>query len=161
MTDATLSFKSATELAQMVREKRIGAVELARHFIARIERFDGPINAVVVRDFERALEDAKKADAALASGTTTGPLHGVPMTVKESFNLKGHPTTWGAPWFNGNIAAEDAEAVRRLKAAGAIVLGKTNVPFMLGDFQAYNDIYGQTGNPWDLSRTPGGSSPVA
>ncbi len=158
MTDDTLSFKSASELARMVLEKKIGAVELARHFIGRIERFDGAINAVVVRDFERALADAKAADAALAAGKSCGPLHGVPMTVKESFNLKGHPTTWGAPGFKGNIAAEDAEAVRRLKAAGAIVLGKTNVPFMLGDFQAYNEIYGQTGNPWDLSRTPGGSS---
>ncbi|MGE3906896.1 MAG: amidase [Reyranellaceae bacterium] len=158
MTDHTLSFKSANELARMVREKKIGAVELARHFIGRIERFDGTINAVVVRDFERALQDAKKADEALSAGKATGPLHGVPMTVKESFNLKGHPTTWGAPGFRGNIAAEDAEAVRRLKAAGAIVLGKTNVPFMLGDFQAYNEIYGQTNNPWDVSRTPGGSS---
>lgn len=158
MTDYTLSFKSASALARMVRERKIGAVELTRHFIGRIEHFDGALNAVVVRDFERALENARMADAALSAGKATGPLHGVPMTVKESFNLKGHPTTWGAPGFRGNIAAEDAEAVRRLKAAGAIVLGKTNVPFMLGDFQAYNDIYGQTNNPWDVSRTPGGSS---
>ena len=158
MTDDTLSFKSATELARMVRDKKIGAVELTRHFIARIERFDGAINAVVVRDFERALADAKKADVALGAGKTAGALHGVPMTVKESFNLKGHPTTWGGVGFKDDIASEDAEAVRRLKRAGAIVLGKSNVPFMLGDFQAYNEIYGQTGNPWDLSRTPGGSS---
>ena len=85
-----------------------------------------------------------------------GPLHGVPMTVKESYNLAGTPTTWGNVDWKDNIAAEDAEPVRRLKAAGAVVFGKTNVPLMLADFQSYNDIYGTTNNPYDLQRIPGG-----
>ena len=94
---------------------------------------------------------------ALARGER-GPLLGVPMTVKESFNVAGLPTTWGIPSGKNFRASEDALAVQRLKAAGAIILGKTNVPLSLGDFQSYNEIYGTTNNPWDVTRTPGGSS---
>lgn len=111
-----------------------------------------------MHDRERALADAHAADAALARGEVRGPLHGLPMTVKESFDLAGHPTTQGYPPMRGNTAGEDALAVQRLKAAGAVVFGKTNVPLFLGDFQSYNEIYGTTGNPWDPARTPGGSS---
>lgn len=153
-----LAFRSAVDLARMIRDREIGSVELAEHYIARIERLDGDLNAVVVRDFERARAAARSADAALAAGEPVGPLHGVPMTIKESYDIAGLPTTWGMPPFRGNLASSDAEVVTRLKRAGAVFLGKTNVPFSLGDFQSYNEIYGVTRNPWDLGRTPGGSS---
>ena len=156
MTD--LAFRSALELAAAIRRKEVSALELTDHYIARIERYDAGINAVVVRDFERARAAARAADAALARGTVLGPLHGLPMTIKESFNLAGTPTTWGVPSFKDNIATEDAEYVRKLKGAGAHFLGKTNVPLNLGDFQSFNEIYGTTNNPWNHARIPGGSS---
>ena len=140
-----------------MRERRVSAFELTEAFIARIEALDGDLNAVPVRDFERAREDARKADVALSNGEG-GPLLGVPVTVKESYNVAGLPTTWGFPAFKDYVAEEDALAVRRLKAAGAIVLGKTNVPVGLGDWQSYNAIHGTTNNPWDRTRSPGGSS---
>jgi amidase len=119
----------------------VSAVELAEAAIERIERYDGDINAVPVRDFDRALDAARKADATRARGEG-GPLLGVPMTVKESFNVAGLPTTWGIPPFKDFVASEDAVAVSRLKAAGAVILGKTNVPLALGDLQTYNPLYG-------------------
>jgi amidase len=112
---------------------------------------------VPVRDFARAREAAREADAALARGERR-PLLGVPVTIKESYNVAGLPTTWGIPAAKDFIPREDALAVSRLKAAGAIVLGKTNVPRGLGDWQSYNDIYGTTNNPWDRTRSLGGSS---
>ena len=153
-----VAFRAAVDLASMVRNQEISALELADIYIDRIERLDGEINAVVVRDFERARAAARVADARLAAGDTVGPLHGVPMTIKESYDVGGLPTTWGIPVFKDNVATRDAEVVARLKQAGAVFLGKTNVPFSLADFQSYNDIYGITRNPWDLGRTPGGSS---
>ncbi|MCB1743101.1 MAG: amidase, partial [Gammaproteobacteria bacterium] len=107
---------------------------------------------------ERAREQAARADAALARGEPLGPLHGLPMTVKESFDVAGLPTTHGIAEQADNIAREDALAVQRLKRAGAVIFGKTNVPLRLADFQSYNDIYGTTNNPYDLERVPGGSS---
>lgn len=156
MTD--LSFCSAGELAGRIRAREIGSLELTEHYIDRIERLDGDVNAVVVRDFERARKAARAADEALAAGDVAGPLHGVPMTIKESYDVAGLPTTWGIPDFAENVAGSDAQSVRAYKAAGAILLGKTNVPRDLADFQSYNDLYGTTCNPWDLGRTPGGSS---
>lgn len=150
-------YSSARELVAALAAKDISAAELADHAIARIEALDGKLNAVVVRDFERARAAAKEVDAALARGERK-PLLGVPMTVKESFNVAGLPTTWGFTEAKGKLAAEDAVLVARLKAAGAIILGKTNVPIRLADFQSYNEAYGQTNNPWDVTRTPGGSS---
>jgi amidase len=152
-----LGHLSARELGAALAAGEVSAVELARDAIDRIERYDGTVNAVCVRDFERALADAEAADAARAGGVS-GPLLGVPMTVKESFNVAGLPTTWGFPRFREFVPDEDALAVARVRAAGAVVLGKTNVPLGLGDFQSYNDIYGTTANPWDPGRTPGGSS---
>ncbi|MFL2935851.1 MAG: amidase [Myxococcota bacterium] len=154
----SLEFSTASELARMLRDGEISSLELTNFYIDRIERFDEEINAVVVRDFERAREAAAAADQALAEGRDLGPLHGVPMTIKEAYDIKGLPTTWGIPAFKDNVATQDAETVRRLKAAGAHFLGKTNVPINLADFQSYNEIYGTTRNPWDLSRSPGGSS---
>jgi amidase len=154
----TLGFKSTIELARMLREREIGSVELTEYFIGRIERFDGALNAVVVRDFERALAAAAAADEAFARGDDLGPLHGLPITVKEAYDVAGLPTTWGIPPLAQNIAQRDAAVVARLKGAGAHVMGKTNVPLNLADLQSYNDIYGTTNNPWNLERTPGGSS---
>jgi amidase len=151
------AYRSAGELVQSLREKQISALELTDQFIARIEALDGDINAVVVRDFDHARDAAKAADAALARGVHL-PLLGVPVTIKESYNTARLPTTWGIPAFKDFIAEQDALAVTRFKAAGAIVLGKTNVPLGLGDWQSYNDIYGTTNNPWDKTRSPGGSS---
>ena len=147
----------AAELAAALAAGRVGAVELFEAAVGRIERLDGPINAVVVRDFDRARDAAKAADAALSRGERR-PLLGVPMTVKEAFNVAGLRTTWGSEAFGHWIADGDATVVARLKAAGAVVLGKTNVPPMLSDWQSANPIYGRTNNPHELSRVPGGSS---
>ncbi len=147
----------AGEMAAALAERRIGAVELSEAAIARIEARDGPINAVVVRDFDRARQQARDADAALKRGERR-PLLGVPMTVKESHNVAGLPSTWGSPAFSGWVAETDSVPVARLKAAGAVILGKTNVPPFLADWQSANPVYGRTCNPWDLSRSPGGSS---
>jgi amidase len=155
--DALLSYGTATELVQELQARKLSALELTDHVIARIEKLDGKLNAVVVRDFERGRAAAKAADTALARGERK-PLLGIPMVVKESFNVAGLPTTWGVPEFKDWIAPEDATMVARVKAAGALILGKTNVPFLLGDWQSHNEIYGATKNPWDLARTPGGSS---
>jgi amidase len=151
------SFKTATELSQALAAKKVSAVELAQDAIARIERHDGKINAICVRDFARALEAARAADTALARGEKK-PLLGLPLTVKESYNIAGLPTTWGFPLQKDFVPPEDALSISRVKAAGGVILGKTNVPVGLGDWQSYNDIYGTTNNPFDLGRTPGGSS---
>jgi amidase len=150
-------FACATDLIVALNERGISSVELTNAAIARIERLDDRINAICVRDFERAVAAASEADTARAQGSKA-PLLGIPVTIKDSFNVAGMPTTWGIPAFKAFSPSEDAVAVARLKAAGAVVLGKTNVPFALGDLQSYNDIYGTTNNPWDLTRTPGGSS---
>jgi amidase len=150
-------YATVKELVEGLRTRKVSACELVQHTIARIEAFDRRLNAVVVRDFERAREAAKAADIALACGERR-PLLGIPMTFKEAFNIAGLPTTWGFPQFKEFVPKEDALAVSRMKSAGAIILGKTNVPLALADFQSYNDIYGTTNNPWDLARSPGGSS---
>ena len=150
-------FRTARELKQALRTKQVSALELTRDAIAQIERHDARINAICVRDFSRALDAARAADEAIAK-REFGPLTGIPMTVKESYNVAGLPTTWGLIDQKGFTATEDALAVARIRAAGAVVLGKTNVPVALGDWQSYNDIYGTTNNPFDLGRTPGGSS---
>jgi amidase len=152
-----LAYKTAADLVKALAAKQVSSVELTDFAIARITALDKPINAVVVRDFDRARAAAKAADAALARGETR-PLLGLPMTVKEMFSVKGLPTSWGNPRFAGWEPGFDSLVVTRLKGAGAIILGKTNVPFMLDDWQSYNEIYGTTNNPWDPARTPGGSS---
>jgi amidase len=151
------SFKTATELSAALAAKKVSAVELAQDAIARIERHDSKINAVCVRDFARGLDAARAADAARARGES-GLLLGIPMTIKESLNIAGLPTTWGFPAHKDYKPSEDALSVSRVKHAGGVILGKTNVPVALGDWQSYNEIYGTTNNPYDLSGTPGGSS---
>jgi len=157
MTKSQWSFKTAVELSTALGARKVSAVELAQDAIARIERHDTKINAVCVRDFERALDAARAADAARGRGESR-PLLGIPFTVKESYNVAGLPTTWGNPAQKDFRPPEDALAVSRVKEAGGVILGKTNVPLGLGDWQSYNEIYGTTNNPYDLSRTPGGSS---
>jgi amidase len=150
-------FRQAGELVAALQARQICATELLEHTIARIENLDQRFNAVVVRDFDRARDAAKAADAAIARGVCK-PLLGIPITVKEAFNIAGLPTNWGYRQFWDFVPEEDALIVSRLKEAGAVVVGKTNLPVGLGDFQSYNEIYGTTNNPWDVGRSPGGSS---
>ena len=154
----SIAFKTALELAAGVKAGEFSSQELTELYIERIERYDEKVNAVVVRIFDDARERAQAADAALAQGKDLGPLHGVPMTIKESYVIADTPATWGIEGFRNNVASEDGLAVKRFRDAGAHFLGKTNVPTDLADFQSYNPIYGTTGNPWDVERTPGGSS---
>jgi len=154
---AAPAYRTATDLLQALAARQVSARELLDAAIARIEALDPKINAVVVRDFDRAHAAADAADAALARGERRALL-GLPMTVKEQFNVSGLPTTWGFEKYRDWRPDFDALVVQRLKAAGAVILGKTNVPTGLEDWQSYNKVYGTTNNPWDLSRTPGGSS---
>lgn len=153
-----LAFEPAHVLARKLRRREITAEELMRLYLDRIARFNPRLNAIVVLDADRALDRAREADRELARGEVRGPLHGLPVTVKESFDVAGWKTTWGNPAWKDNVASADAAVVERLKRAGAIVIGKTNVPLLLGDFQSTNEIYGTTNNPWNLERIPGGSS---
>ncbi|HIG42687.1 MAG: amidase [bacterium] len=153
-----LAFADATSLAKKIQSKAISSSELLSHYVRRMDKYNPEINAIVVTQLEKATQRAKEADAALAKGENWGPLHGVPMTVKESYDIAGLPTTYGDPANRENIADTDAVACQRLQEAGAVIFGKTNVPIHLADLQSYNEIYGVTGNPFNLSRTPGGSS---
>jgi amidase len=154
---ASLCFESALHIAAQLRRGELSAVECLEYFRARVERLNPALNAIVVLDWERAYQDANRADQALARGQPIGQLHGVPMTIKESFDVAGLPTTWGDRALS-YVAERDDAVVVRLKAAGAVIFGKTNVPYHLLDFQTYNEIYGVTNNPWDHARAPGGSS---
>jgi amidase len=155
---AELAFLSAIAIAKEIRERRISSREALDYFLARIAALDKPINSVVTIDAARARREADAADAALARGELRGPLHGVPMTVKDSFQTAGMRTTSGAPELSELIPEEDSWPVARLREAGAIIFGKTNLPIYAGDMQSYNEVFGTTNNPHDLSRTPGGSS---
>ncbi|MFD9902852.1 amidase [Streptomyces sp. NPDC059063] len=151
------NFQSAEELAAALRAGEVTSAELTDEAIARIERDDKTVNAICVPDFDRARAAARDADRARARGEDR-PLLGIPVTVKESYDIAGLPTTWGIPPHRNHLPAEDAVQVSRLKDAGAVVLGKTNVPLGLQDVQSFNEIYGTTSNPWDHARTAGGSS---
>jgi amidase len=150
-------FASATELLAALRAGRVASQDLTELYIRRIERHDGRLNAVVVRDFERARQRARAADDAAARGDRSALL-GLPITLKESFNVAGLETTCGVPEWKGYVSPHDSLAAARLRAAGTVLLGKTNVPPALADWQSDNPIYGRTCNPWDLDRSPGGSS---
>lgn len=153
-----LAFASATKLAQMIRDKEISSVELLEFYLHRVDEYNPGLNAIIWQMQDEAMDAARRADEALASESSIGPLHGVPMTIKESYDVVGTPSTWGIPELKDNFPNVDALSVERLKRAGAVLFGKTNVPLRLSDFQSYNDIYGTTNNPWDVSRIPGGSS---
>jgi amidase len=156
MTD--IAFASARKLALMVRNKKIGCAELLEHYLQRIEKYNPKLNAIIATDVPNAKKRARAADRALAKGEIWGPFHGLPMTVKEALDVKGLPTTFGLPEFRDTAARTNALAVERWNSAGAVIFGKTNVPPWLADSQSVNPIYGKTSNPWDVTRTPGGSS---
>jgi amidase len=156
MTD--LPFRSARQLAAAIRSRKTSAAELLEVYVERTRRLNPRLNAIIFTNIDAARKQARAADSALKRGKKPGPLHGVPMTVKESYDVAGMPTTWGQPQLKDNIAKENALAVTRLQQAGAVIFGKTNVPLNLADWQSFNAVYGTTNNPWDVSRTPGGSS---
>jgi amidase len=151
-------FVDATTLAAALARREISSREALETYLARIERHNSALNAVVTLDAERALAEADAADAELARGESRGPLHGLPITIKDSLATAGLRTTSGAKALAEYVPPQDAVAVGRLRAAGAIIFGKTNLPEWAGDAQSYNALFGTTNNPWDLHRTPGGSS---
>ena len=157
-----LNFLTAVEMAEGIRAGKFSAVELVDAHIARIEKLNPALNAFVRADFERAREQARAADraaqAARGKSGELGSLHGVPITIKSSIDMAGFPSECGSRLRKGIVANSDAPLVTRLRAAGAIVLGSTNVPEFLMAYETDNLIYGRTNSPWDLSRTPGGSS---
>jgi amidase len=153
-----LLFKSASELTGAIRRGEITSLDLLNRYIENIQANNDRINAVVAMDVSSARARAAEADKALAAGQIWGPFHGLPMTIKDVFEVAGMPTTSGDPRLKNYIPQQNAIAVQRLIDAGAIIFGKTNIPYHARDFQSYNPVYGTTHNPWDLSRTPGGSS---
>jgi amidase len=153
-----LGWATATELIEALRDQTVSSRDVLDHLLARVEQHNPDLNAVVALDIERARAAADAADIATARGEAGGPLHGLPMTVKDVWETEGLVTTSGAPELKDYVPVTDALAVQRLKAAGAIIFGKTNTPLYAGDFQTFNDVYGLTKNPWDITRTAGGSS---
>jgi amidase len=152
------TFATATELVAALRDRTISSRELLDHLLVRVEQDNSRLNAIVGLDIDRAETAAKLADDATANGDATGPLHGLPMTVKDVWETEGLVTTSGAPELKDHLPRTDALAVARLRQAGAIIFGKTNTPPYAGDFQTFNELYGITNNPWDITRTAGGSS---
>ena len=153
-----LDYATATDLIRAMRDRELSSRELLGHILTRVEQRNPRLNAIVALDADRAWAAAASADAATARGDADGPLHGLPMTVKDVWETEGLVTTSGAAELKEYVPPGDALAVGRLKAAGAIIFGKSNTPLYAGDFQTFNDVYGLTSNPWDVSRTAGGSS---
>ena len=151
-----IELRSATQLLAQLRERKVGARELLDLLIKRIERLNPELNAVVALDIDGARKAAVAADSAPPG--RRGPLHGLPMTIKDAYEVVGMPTTCGMPELAQHKPARDADAVARVRAAGAIPFGKTNLPYGAADHQSYNPVYGETRNPWNVARTPGGSS---
>jgi amidase len=153
-----LEFATALDAAAAIRKKQISSVELTQQIFARIDKYNPKLNAFAYQLRDDALARAKQADQAQSAGKSLGVFHGVPIHVKESFAIAGHPCTWGIPALKDSRAPSNSEVVERLQSAGAVIIGATNVPINLGDWQSYNEIYGTTNNPWDTGRSPGGSS---
>ena len=153
-----LAFTPAAELARMISSKKLSARELLDHYAERIQKHNPALNALVVQDLDTARARADEADAATAKGESWGPLHGIPMSIKDAFEVKAMVSSGGAEALKDHVPEQDADAVARLRAAGAVLMGKTNVPLYSGDWQSYNDLYGRSNNPWNLDHTPGGSS---
>ena len=151
-------FNSAHEILEKIKQREVSSLEVLESFLAQVEKVNPKINAIVALDAERAKEKAIEADNKINLKSKLGPLHGLPMTIKDAFEVEGIVSTGGNPAWKDNIPKRNAEAVQRLVDAGAIIFGKTNVPFLSSDLQSFNKIYGTTNNPWDLERTPGGSS---
>ena len=151
-------FDSAHEILEKIKQREVSSLEVLESFLAQVEKVNPKINAIVALDAERGKEKAIEADNKINLKSKLGPLHGLPMTIKDAFEVEGIVSTGGNPAWKDNIPKRNAEAVQRLVDAGAIIFGKTNVPFLSSDLQSFNKIYGTTNNPWDLERTPGGSS---
>src|ERR1700680_4819756 len=151
-------FSSTTQLAAAIRAGEVSATEVLEAHLAQIATHNPTLNAVVTLDAEQARKQAREADEALARGEVWGPLHGVPFTLKDAHATAGMRTTTGFPPLADYVPHEDSTVTARLKAAGGILIGKTNVPVMLADYQSTNPIFGRTNNPWNIERTPGGSS---
>src|SRR3954452_16639825 len=157
MTDDLVA-RTASELARLVASREVSAVEVVQAHLRRIDEVDPLVNAVVARGHARARAAARAADDAVARGGPVGPLHGVPFTVKDNISAAGLPMAIGVPERAGVVPDGDATVVARMRAAGAILLGKTNCPPWGGGIETANPVYGRTSNPYDLARTPGGSS---
>ena len=153
-----LMLKTAEELSELIKTRTVSSRELLDEAVARFEAFNPTVNAITEHKIEEAQKAARNADEATARGESIGVLHGLPLTIKEAYDWVGTPSTWGNPEWINNFPERNSPSVERLLDAGAIIWAKTNVPFMLSDWQSFNDIYGCTNNPWDLNRTPGGSS---
>ena len=152
-----IAFLGARELARRLRAGEFSSLELLEFYLGRIERLNGPLNAVVTLDSDGAREKARRADARLERGES-GALLGLPVTIKDAYEVAGIRTTGGAPVLRDHVPERSATAIERIERAGAIVFGETNVPLFSGDVQTFNEIFGVTNNPWNVERTPGGSS---
>ncbi|WP_417515542.1 amidase [Minwuia sp.] len=155
---AEIAWKGASELVADIAAGRTTSEAVLDHYLDRVDAHNGAINAVVATDVEAARARARAADQATAEGRSWGPLHGLPMTIKDCFEVVGMACTAGAPELKDHRPNRHATAVERLIEAGTIVYGKTNTPIWAGDLQTYNDVFGTTNNPWDVARGPGGSS---
>ncbi|MGZ5989978.1 MAG: amidase family protein, partial [Rhizomicrobium sp.] len=155
----TNPYATAREMAAELKAKKVSARELLDAHLARNDKIAKTINAVIETDIVRARKDAVAIDEARASGAALGPLAGIPMTIKDGFDVENMPAVSGNPAYKDRPKnCVDADMVALARKAGAVIWGKTNVPFMLSDIQSYNDIYGTTNNPYDVTRVPGGSS---
>jgi len=154
---ADLDFVSALDAARAIRSGQVSSVELTTRMLERIEQHNGRINAIVALAGD-PVERARAADLARSRRDWRGPFHGVPCTIKDTFEVAGITTTAGSPALRSHVPARDAAVAARLRAAGMVILGKTNVPMFAADWQTFNAVYGQTNNPWDVTRTPGGST---
>ena len=154
----SILYRSAFGLARDIKAGKLSAVTVLEFFLERVERYNGPLNAVITLDADRALARAVDADRAAAAGEDWGPLHGVPMTIKDAWCTEGIVTVGGIPERSTFVPRANAIPVQRLVDAGAVIFGKTNVPFMSADLQTFNDVFGVSNNPWDTMRTCGGSS---
>ncbi|WP_319420694.1 amidase [Pleurocapsa sp. FMAR1] len=151
-------FATASQLAQMIRDKEVSAVEVLNAYLEQIKKHNGKINAIATLNTEKAKQKAIEADEAIAKGENWGALHGVPITLKDTFETKGLLTTAGYKPLKNHLPKQDATVVSRLRQAGATIIGKTNLAEMASDYQSTNDIFGRVNNPWNLDYTPGGSS---
>lgn len=156
--DKSIFFSSALELNSKLISGEITSTDLINDFYNHIKKHNSRINAFVIENKQEALETARKLDLSLKEGNSVGELHGVPVTIKESFNLKGHKTTVNFKMLKDNVASEDSVIAKRLKEAGSVILGKTNVPTLLSDNQTFGPLYPTANNPFDLQRTTGGST---
>lgn len=154
----TICFQTAKDLAKAIQNRELSVREVVESHLLQIEKVNPEVNAIVSLNAELALKDADKADEQLQAGNNIGPFHGLPIAIKDTHNAKGFPTTYGSIPFRDNIASEDDVLVERLRAAGAIIIGKTNVPEFAAGSHTFNEVFGTTKNPYDLTKTAGGSS---